>query len=87
MNLSPVGNRILAQEIASENAIKGVLLPDSAKKKNEWLKIVSIGTSVDSTVFHIGDEILVEKYSGQTIEIEHEEYVILRADNIIAIKI
>ena len=33
----------------------------------------------------IGDTILMDKYSGQEVTIDDEEFVILRADDIIAI--
>ncbi len=33
----------------------------------------------------VGDTILMDKYSGQEVTIDDEEYVILRADDIIAI--
>jgi chaperonin GroES len=33
----------------------------------------------------IGDIILMEKYSGQDVTLDDEEFVILRADDIIAI--
>ena len=32
----------------------------------------------------VGDIILMEKYSGQEVTLDHEEFVILKADEIIA---
>ena len=32
----------------------------------------------------VGDLILMDKYSGQEVNIEDEEYVVLRADDVIA---
>ena len=91
--LKPLGNRVLAQRLEQEEKMKGgIILPDTAKKKQESAKIVAIGTGKrldDGKTLPIpvkvGDVILMDKYSGQEVTIDDEEYVILKADDIIAI--
>ena len=55
-------------------------------------KVIAIGTGKNDKngnliemPVKINDIILMEKYSGQEIKIEEEEFVILKADDIIAI--
>ena len=93
VKFQPLGNRVLVQRIEQEEKLKGgLLLPDSAKKKQEQAKIIAMGTGnkdkngqlIEMPV-KIGDIVLMEKYSGQEIKIDDEEYVILKADEIIAI--
>lgn len=89
----PLGNRVLVRRIEQEEKLKGgILLPDSAKKKQEQAKVIAIGTGINDKngnlieiPVKINDIILMEKYSGQEIKIEDEEFVILKADDIIAI--
>ena len=91
--LKPLGNRVLAQRMESEEKLKGgIILPDSAKKKQETAKVVAIGTGTTTTdgklipiPVQVGDTILMDKYSGQEVTIDDEEYVIVKADDIIAI--
>jgi len=91
--LKPLGNRVLAQRLEPEEKMKGgIILPDSAKKKQESAKIVAVGTGKrldDGKTLpmpvKVGDIILMDKYSGQEITLDDEEYVILKADDIIAI--
>lgn len=93
MTLKPLGNRVLAKRIEQEESLKGgIILPDTAKKKQESAKVVAIGTGTTTkegkTIpipVKVGDTILMDKYSGQEVTIDDEEYVILRADDIIAI--
>jgi len=93
MTLKPLGNRVLVQRLEQEETLKGgILLPDTAKKKQETAKVVAIGTgntTADGKVIPIavkvGDTVLMDKYSGQEVTISDEEFVILRADDIIAI--
>lgn len=91
--LRPLGNRVLVSRLEAEEKLKGgILLPDTAKKKQERAQIIAIGPgkkdkngNVIPMPVKIGDIILMEKYSGQEVTLNNEEFVILRADDIIAI--
>ena len=91
--LKPVGNRVLVQRLEQEEKLKGgILLPDTAKKKQERARVIAIGTGTTSPdgkeipiPVQVGDIVLMDKYSGQEVTIEDEEFVIVRADDIIAI--
>jgi chaperonin GroES len=93
LTLKPLGNRVLAQRLEQQETLKGgIILPDSAKKKQETAKVVAVGPGkkledgrVIPVSVKIGDMILMDKYSGQEVSIDDEEYLILKADDIIAI--
>lgn len=89
----PLGNRVLVRRLDAEEKLKGgIILPDTAKKKQEQAEVIAIGTGKNDKngnlipiPVKVGDVILMEKYSGQEITLEDQEYVILRSDDIIAI--
>lgn len=93
ITLKPLGNRVLVQRLEPEEKMKGgIILPDSAKKKQESARVMAIGPGKrldDGKVLPIpvkvGDVVLMDKYSGQEVTIDDEEYMILKADDIIAI--
>lgn len=93
IQLKPLGNRILVKRLEMDEKLKGgILLPDTAKKKQEQAEVLAIGTGKKDKNGHLipipvktGDVILMEKYSGQEVTLNDQEYVILRADDIIAI--
>lgn len=93
VKLKPLSNRVLVRRLAAEEKLKGgIILPDTAKKKQEQAEVVAIGTgkkdkngALIPMPVKVGDIILMEKYSGQDVTLEDEEFVILRADDIIAI--
>jgi len=93
LSLKPLGNRVLAQRLEKEETMKGgIILPDSAKKKQETAKVVAIGSGKrldDGKILPIpvkeGDIILMDKYAAQEVQIDDVEYLILKADDIIAI--
>lgn len=93
VKLKPLGNRVLVRRLAAEEKLKGgIILPDTAKKKQEQAEVIALGSGKKDKngvliplPVKVGDIILMEKYSGQEVTLEDEEFVILRADDIIAI--
>lgn len=93
VKFQPLGNRVLVRRLEQEEKLKGgIILPDTAKKKQEQAEVVAIGTGKkdknDKLIpipVKIGDIIIMEKYSGQDIKLEGDDFVILKADDIIAI--
>lgn len=93
ITLKPLGNRVLAQRLEPQETMKGgIILPDSAKKKQESAKVVAVGDGkkledgkVIPVPVNVGDIILMDKYSGQEVTLNDEEFVIVKADDIIAI--
>jgi chaperonin GroES len=93
INVKPLGARVLVEELEASETIKGgIILPDSAKKKPGSAKVVAVGDGKkleDGKVLpmpvKVGDVVLMDKYAGQEVSIDDEEYMILKADDIIAI--
>lgn len=92
ISLRPLGDRLLVQRMEQEETLKGgIILPDSAKKKQEIAVVVAVGkgkvTKEGKTLpmpVKVGDKVLMDKYSGQEVTVDNEEYVVLRADDVIA---
>lgn len=88
MRVVPVGNRVLAKRLDSETVTPaGLIIPDSAKKKQEQLEVIAVGSGkADETMpVSVGDLILVDKYSGQEVTIGDDTLLIINVDNIVAI--
>ena len=92
-SLKPLSNRVLAQRLEHEEKLKGgIILPDSAKKKQETAIVVAVGPGIlgkdgklQPMPVQVGDKILMDKYSGQEVTLNDEEFVIVKADDIIAV--
>ncbi len=92
MKLNPLDDRIVVQpEEAEEMTAGGIHLPDSAKEKPQRGKVVSIGPGrlLDSgergsLSVAVGDRVLYGKYSGTEVEVDGEEFKILRESDVLA---
>ena len=93
MNLKPLDDRIvIKQSDAEEKSSGGILLPDSAQEKPQIGKIVAAGPGKlldDGKRAQMSvkkkDEVLYAKYSGSDVEVDGENYVILRESDVLGI--
>ncbi len=93
MAIQPLGNRVVAQRIESEEQVSGgIIIPDSAKEKGQTARIVAAGPGSkadDGTIVPLdvkaGDTVLIGKYSGNEITIDGEEHLILTEDEILGV--
>ncbi|MFA5250095.1 MAG: co-chaperone GroES [Parachlamydiales bacterium] len=91
--LKPLGNRVVAKRTEEAETMKGgIIIPDSAKKKQETARVIAVGEGKKTDEgkliplsVKVGDLILMDKYSGQEVTIDDEEYIIVKADDIIAV--
>ena len=91
--LKPLGNRVLAKRLEDTVEKKGsIILPDTAKKKQEVVEVLAVGPGKknDEGVLitppvSVGDTVLIDKYSGQEISIQDQEYIVVRGEDIVAI--
>lgn len=90
--LKPLGSRVLARRKEAEEMRGGIILPDSAQQKQETAIVLAVGpgkTDKDGKQepmpVKVGDAILMDKYSGQEVSINDEEFIIVKAEDIIAI--
>lgn len=72
MNIKPIGNRILVQQLKQEEVTaSGIVLPgNSDKDKKSQGKIIAIGNGeeVQRLGLKVGDVVVFGKYSGDEVE-------------------
>ncbi|MBW1779471.1 MAG: co-chaperone GroES [Deltaproteobacteria bacterium] len=93
MKVRPLHDRVIVKRVEEEEKTKGgIIIPDTAKEKPVEGKVVAVGdgkVADDGKKIPLevkaGDKILFGKYAGTEIQIEGEEHLIMREDDIIAI--
>src|SRR5947207_740629 len=93
MNVRPLHDRLIVHRVEEgEQKVGGIIIPDSAKEKPQQGKVIAAGTGKvkdDGTRqrpdVKAGDLILFGKYSGQEINLDGEEYLIIREDEILGV--
>lgn len=92
LNLKPLEDRIVVKPLdAEEKTAGGILLPDSAKEKPQRGVVVAAGEgrlldngSRAEMNVAVDDEVIYGKYSGSDVEVDGEQYKLLRESDVLA---
>ena len=93
MKMRPLHDRILVKRVEEEAKTKGgIIIPDSAKEKPQEAKVVAVGSGrvtdegkLVALEVKKGDRVLFGKYSGSEVQIDGEEHLIIREEDVLAI--
>ena len=92
-NIRPLHDRVIVKRIEEGEQVRGgIIIPDTAKEKPQEGEVIAAGEGKykeDGTRQALdvktGDRILFGKYSSSEINIDGEELVIMREDEILGI--
>jgi chaperonin GroES len=93
MKVKPLHDRVIVKRVEEEEKTKGgIIIPDTAKEKPVEGEIMAVGEGKVgddgkkiALEVKVGDKVLFGKYAGTEIQIDSEEHLIMREDDIIAI--
>jgi chaperonin GroES len=93
MNLTPLHDRVIVKPSEPEEVTKGgIIIPDTAKEKPQQGEIIAVGNGritdegkVLPLQVKVGDKVLYGKYSGTEINIDGEEFLMMRENDVFAI--
>lgn len=93
MNLKPLADKVIVEILDAEEKTKGgIVLPDTAKEKPQQGKVIAVGNGKTLSNGKVvppsvkpGDRIIFGKYSGNEVEVDENEYLIVNEEDILAI--
>jgi chaperonin GroES len=93
MKVKPLNDRVLVIRVEEEQkSAGGIIIPDTAKEKPQEGKIVSAGPGKRGddgkrTPLEVkaGDRVLFSKYAGTEINIDGEEHIVMKEDDILGV--
>ena len=93
MKIRPLQDRVLVKRVDEEETTSGgIIIPDSAKEKPQEGLVVAVGPgkTLDSGALaelnvKAGDRILFSKYAGTDVNVDGDEHIIIREDDVLAI--
>jgi len=93
MGIRPLQDRILVKRIDEEETTKGgIIIPDTAKEKPQEGKVVAVGNgkvNEDGKVRPLdvkkGNIVLFSKYAGTEVNLDGEEHLIIREDDVLGV--
>jgi chaperonin GroES len=93
MKVTPLRDRLLVKRIEEQEKTKGgLVIPDTAREKPLEGSVIAVGkgkVDEDGNLrpldVHKGDRVLFGKYTGTEIQLEGDEHLIIREDDVLAV--
>ena len=93
MKVKPLQDRVIVKRIEEEEKSKGgIIIPDTAKEKPQEGRVVAVGKGkldengkITPMDVKVTDRVLFGKYSGTEINIDDEEHLIMREEDILGV--
>jgi chaperonin GroES len=93
VKIRPLQDRVIVKRIEEEEKSKGgIIIPDTAKEKPQEGKVIAVGkgkVNDDGKVMpldvKVNDRVLFGKYAGSEINIDGDEHIIMREDDILGV--
>jgi len=86
--MKPINDRVVVKPApAEEKTSGGIIIPDTAKEKPQRGEVIAVGPGKDGNAMTVtkGDIVLYGKYAGQEVNLEGNDYLIMREDDILVV--
>ncbi len=88
----PLTDHIVLKQVRQEEITSsGLVIPDSAKEAPQHGLVIAVGPGkrnekgdLETIELQDGDRILYQKYSGQEVAVDSENYIIIRFNDVLA---
>ena len=77
--LQPINQNVLlelSEDTSEQKTASGIIIPDSAKEKQEVAKVVAI-SNIENAEVAPGDEVLYKRFAGTEIDFGGKKYLLL----------
>ncbi len=84
--LQPLNENVLldlTEDKAEQKTAAGIIIPDSAKEKPQYAKVLAIG-NIENAGIVVGDMVVYKKFSGTELEFEGRKYLMIPYADLLA---
>ena len=91
--IKPLYNNVLLKKVEASNATQSGIILSHEKEKEEYAVVAAVSgckeVKIDDKVYEMplkkGDKVMYKKYSGTDVKDGDEEYILIKAEDILAI--
>ena len=84
--LQPLNENVLldiTEDKEQQTTASGIIIPDSAKEKPQFAKVVAIG-NIENPEISVGDTVFYKKYGGTEFDFESKKYLMVPYEELLA---
>ena len=81
------GKILVKPHEADETTVSGIIIPDSAKEKPQMGKVLLVGVAKkeEEMEIKVGDTVLYGKFTGQELDIDGDDYLLMSQTDVLYI--
>lgn len=83
--LQPLHDYVLLKREKEEKTTASGIILTSGKEKSKLAVVAAIGSGAKDCEYALNDKVLYKEYSGTTIKVDDEEYIVIKDEDIIAV--
>lgn len=73
----------LSDDYTEQVTSSGIIIPDTAKEKPAWARVVAVG-NIENAEVSVNDLVVFKKYSGTEVEFEGKKYLLIPYADLLA---
>ena len=83
--LQPINQKVLIEleDKKEEKTVSGIILPDSAKEKEQIGKVKAI-SNIENPEIAVGDTVIYKEFSGSEVKFEEKNFLLIPYEDILA---
>lgn len=93
MQIRPLRDRVIVKRLEAETTTSfGIVIPDNATEKPDQGVVLAVGPGrrdeagkLIAMEVQVGDKVLFGKYSGQSVKLDGEEFLVMREEDIMGV--
>lgn len=91
--IKPLYNNVLLKKVDASNVTKSGIVLSQKEEKEDYAEVVAVSdvkeVKINDHVYPLsikkGDKVMFKKYSGTEVEDDGQEYILIKAEDILAI--
>ena len=91
--IKPLYNNVLLKRVDASNVTKSGIVLSQKEEKEDYAEVVAVSdvkeVKINDHVYPLtikkGDKVMFKKYSGTEVEDDGQEYILIKAEDILAI--
>lgn len=93
MQIRPLHDRVIIKRLEAETTTPfGIVIPEAAGEKPDQGEVIAVGPGKRDEAGRLitpdvkpGDRVLFGKYSGQTVKVDGQEFLVMREEDIMGV--
>ena len=83
--IQPLNENVLLELVdeKEQTTASGIIIPDSAKEKPEYAKVVALG-NIENATIAAGDMVFYKKFAGTEVDSDGKTYLIIAYEDLLA---